>query len=62
VTDGWTDGQNYDSEDRASIAASRSNNKHSRTVQLHFTHASVFMIYNGSEFAIFRVLNTKIAQ
>jgi len=28
VTDGRTDGQNYDSQDRASIAAWRSNNKH----------------------------------
>jgi len=27
-----TDGQNYDSQDRASIAVSRGNNKHSRTV------------------------------
>jgi len=25
VTDGWTDGQNYDSQDRASIAVSRGN-------------------------------------
>jgi len=32
MTDGRTDGQNYDSQDRASIAASRGNNKHSRTV------------------------------
>ena len=62
VTDGQTDGQNYDSQDRASIAASRGNYKHSRTVQLHFTHASVFTIYNGSEFAVFRLLNAEIAQ
>jgi len=25
---------------------------------LHFTHASVFTIYNESEFAVFRLLNT----
>ena len=53
MCDGRTDGQNYDSQDRASIAASHGNNKHSGTVSLHFTHASVFMIYNGSEFAVF---------
>jgi len=55
VTDGWTDGQNNDSQDRASIASSRGNNNHSGTVSLHFTRASVFMIYNGSEFAVFRL-------
>jgi len=58
VTDGWTDGQNYDSQDCASIAASRGNNNHSGTVSVHFTRASVFMIYNGSEFAVFRLLKS----
>jgi len=53
--DGRTDGQNYDSQDRTSIAASSGNNNHSGTVCMHFTHASVFMIYNGSEFAVFRL-------
>jgi len=56
------DGQNYDIQNCDSIAASRSNTKHSRTVYLHFTHASVFTIYNESKFAVFRLLNTKIAQ
>jgi len=55
MTDGRTDGQNYDSQDRASIAVSRGNNNQSGTVSLHFTRASVFMIYNGSEFAVFRL-------
>ena len=51
-----TDGQNYDSQDRASIAASRgNNNNYSGTVSVHFTRASVFMIYSGSEFAVFRL-------
>jgi len=50
-----TDGQNYDSQDRASIAASRGNNNHSGTASVHFTRASVFMIYSGSEFAVFRL-------
>jgi len=45
VTDGRTGEQNYDSQDRASIAASRGNNNHSATVSVHFTRASVFMIY-----------------
>jgi len=58
-TDSQTDGQNYDSQDRASIAASRSNNKHSATVSLHFTRASVFMIYNGSEFVVFRLYQNR---
>jgi len=60
VTDGWTDGQNYDSQDRARIAASRGNNNHSGTASVHFTRASVFMIYNGIEFVVFRY--TKIAK
>jgi len=47
--------QNYDSQDRASIAASHVNNNLSGAVSLHFTRASVFMIYNGSEFAVFRL-------
>ena len=55
-TNAQTDGQNYDSQDRASIAASRGNNNHSGTVSVHFTRASVFMIYSGSEFAVFRLL------
>jgi len=55
VRDGRTYGLNYDSQDRASIAASRGNNNHSGTVSVHFTRASVFMIYNGSEFAVFRL-------
>jgi len=56
VTDDRTDGHNnYDSQDRAIIAASRGNNNHSGTESVHFTHASVFMIYNGSEFAVFRL-------
>jgi len=54
-TDGQTDGQNNDSQDRASIAASRGNNNHLGTVSVHFTRASVFMIYNGSEFAGYSV-------
>jgi len=41
-TDGHTDGQNYDSQDRASIAASRGNNNHSGIVSVHFTGASVW--------------------
>jgi len=41
VTDGQTDGQNYDSQDRANIAASRVNNNHSGTVSVRFTRASV---------------------
>jgi len=55
VCDGRTNGQNYDSQDRASIAASRGNNNHLGTVSVHFTRASVFMIYNESEFAVFRL-------
>ena len=54
-TERRTDGQNYDSQDRASIAASRGNNNHSGIVSVHFTRASHFMIYNGSEFAVFRL-------
>ena len=54
-TDGQTDGQNYDSQDRANITASHGNNNHSGTVSVHFKHASVFMIYNGSEFAVIRL-------
>jgi len=55
VTDGRADGQNYDSQDRASIDASRGNNNHLGIVFVHFTGASIFMIYNGSEFAVFRL-------
>ena len=55
MTDGRTHGHNYDSQDHASIAASRDNNNHSGAVSVHFTRASVFMIYNGSEFAVFRL-------
>ena len=55
MTDGQTDGKNDDSEDRASIAASRGNNNHSGTVSVYFTRASVFMIYNESEFTVFRL-------
>jgi len=55
VIDGQTDGQNYDSQDRANIAASCGNNNHSGTVSMHFTRASVFMIYDGSEFAVFHL-------
>ena len=58
-TDGQTDGQNNDSQDRASIAASRGNNNHLGTVSVHFTRASVFMIYNGSEFAVFRLYQNR---
>jgi len=50
VTDRRTDGQNYDFQDRASIAASRGNNNHSGTVSVNLTRASVFMIRNGSLF------------
>jgi len=55
--DRWTDGQDYDydSQDCASIAASRGNNNHSGTVSVHFTRASVFMICNESKFAVFRL-------
>jgi len=31
------------------------NNNHSSKVSVRFTRASVFMIYNGSEFAVFRL-------
>jgi len=55
VTDGRTDGQNYDSQDRASIAVSRGKNNHWGTVSIEYPRASVFMIYNGSEFAVFRL-------
>ena len=55
VTDGRTDGQNYDSQDRASIAASCDNNNHSATVSVRFMRASVVMMYNGSKFAVFRL-------
>jgi len=41
-TDGQTDRHNYDSQDRASIAASRGNTNYSGTVSVHFTRASVF--------------------
>jgi len=58
--DRQTDGQNYDSQDCASTAVSRGNNKHLGTVSVHFTRASDFMINNGSEFAV--LLYTKIAQ
>jgi len=34
------------------------NNNHSGTVFMHFTRASVFMIYNGSDFAVFRYLKS----
>jgi len=51
--DGRTDGQNYDSQDHASIAVSRGNNNHWGTVSIAYLHASVFMIYNGSEFAVY---------
>jgi len=53
-----TDGQNYDSQDCAGIAVSRSNN-HSGTESVHFTRASVFTIYNGSEFAVFRLYQNR---
>jgi len=59
-TDRRTDGQNYDSHHPASIAALCGNNNHSGTVSVHFRHASVLMIHNGSEFVVFRY--TKIAQ
>ena len=49
------DGQNYDSQDHAIIAMLRGNNNHSGTVSVHFTRASVFITYNGSEFAVFRL-------
>jgi len=40
-TEGQTDGQNYDSQDRASIAASCGNNNHLGTVSLLFMCVSV---------------------
>jgi len=42
VTDGQTDGHNYDPEDSASIAASRGNNNHWGAVFMHITRASVY--------------------
>ena len=54
-TDRQMDGQNYDSQDHAIIATLRGNNNHSGTASMHFMRASVFMIYNGSEFAVFRL-------
>jgi len=42
VTDGRRDGQNYDSQDHASIAASRGNNNHWGTVSIEYMRASVF--------------------
>jgi len=54
-TDGWPDGQIYDFQDRTSKAVSHGNNNHLGTVSVHFTHASVFMIYNGSEFEVFHL-------
>jgi len=42
VTDGRTDGHNYDSQDRASIAESRGNNNHWGTVSIEYPRASFF--------------------
>ena len=51
MTDGRTDGHNYDSQDRASIAASRGNNNHSDTVSVHFKRASVFTARSNARIA-----------
>ena len=55
MTDGQTDGQNYDSQDRANIAASRGKNCYSvstvmvinRTVVREIAYQEVFNMLNG---------------
>ena len=42
MTEGRTDGQNYNSQDCGSIAASRGNNNHWGTVYIEYPRASVF--------------------
>jgi len=58
-----TDGQNYNSQDRASTAALRGNNNQLGTVSVHFTHASVILFLRYTMEANLRYsVYTKIAQ
>ena len=52
----WTDRQNYDSQDRASIAASRSKNKSYRSIQMNKKCKATFY----QPFKFFLSLNTEL--